>query len=277
MAAALTGKPVSLPLHPPKRAGGRPQAMIKKEQVVRLKNGADVTMTARVFEPPEAELIRQAVTEAAIVQAVGRARGVNRSAANPVEIWMILSDTVVPLALDAVTEFADLEPNKIDIMIERGIVPAYSADAAKVYPDLWPTSQAARKAYSRDGLDVARNRRRSVTTSYEYRFIRPSHTPLIRYQPKGPGQKSRIALIDASNASGARARIEGALGELAAFELILEEEAARLAGLNLVWGLPGSNLAARQVPGFESCRGRRTGGWSWTPGKRAAWEAAWSV
>ena len=90
------------------------------------------------------------------------------------------------------------------MMIERGIVPAFSADAAKLYPDLWPTSQAARKAYQRDGLDVQGNRRRSVTAPdkddaaadgrrsvtgpYKYRFIRESHTPLIRYQPKGPGQ-----------------------------------------------------------------------------------------
>jgi putative DNA primase/helicase len=251
MAAALTGKPISLPLLPPKRPGGRPQAMIEKEQTVRLKSGPDVTLTARVFDLPEAELIRQAVTEAAIVQAVGRARGVNRSAANPVEIWMILSDTVVPLALDAVVEFTDLEPNKIDMMIERGIVPAWSADAAKLFPDLWPTSQAARKAYSRDGLDVERNRRRSVTSPYKYLIIRESHTPLIRYQPKGPGQKSRIALIDASSLGDVRARIEAALGELAAFELILEES-ARPAGLNLVWGLPGSNLRARSAPQNES-------------------------
>ncbi|MBR1300598.1 hypothetical protein [Bradyrhizobium sp. AUGA SZCCT0042] len=242
MAAALTGKPISLPQQPPKRAGGRPQTMIEQEQTVRLKNGADVTLTARVFGLPEAELIRQAVTNAAIVQAVGRARGVNRTAANPVEIWMILDDTVLPLELDAVVAFTDLEPNKIDIMIERGIVPAYSADAAKLYPDLWPTSQAARKAYSRDGLDVVNNRRRSVTASdkddgvpasprsvtgpYKYRYIRESHTPLIRYQPKGPGQKSRVALIDGANLVDARARIEAALGELAAFELITSEKQA---------------------------------------------------
>ncbi|WP_377829597.1 hypothetical protein ACFKHW_08130 [Bradyrhizobium lupini] len=106
MAAALTGKPISLRSLPPKRPGGRPQSMIEQQRAVRLKNGAEVTLTARVFEQPEAELIRQAVTEAAIVQAVGRARGVNRSAANPVEIWMILSDTVVPLALDAVADRA---------------------------------------------------------------------------------------------------------------------------------------------------------------------------
>ncbi|SCB56054.1 putative DNA primase/helicase [Bradyrhizobium shewense] len=268
MAAALTGKPISLRLLPPKRPGGRPQSMIEQERAVGLKNGSEVTLTARVFEQPEAELIRQAVTEAAIVQAVGRARGVNRSAANPVEIWMILSDTVVPLALDAVAEFADLEPNKIDDMIERGIVPAFSADAAKLYPDLWATSQAARKAYSRDGLDVERNRRRSVTASdkddgtasrprsvtgpYKYRYIRESHTPLIRYQPKGPGQKSRIALIDAASISDARARVEASLGELAAFEVVMGEEQSEPWHLSLVWGLPGSNFRAGSTPQDES-------------------------
>src|SRR5438093_1014672 len=117
---------------------------------------------------------------------------------------------------------------------------ANAAYAEKLYPYLGPTSQAARKAYSRDGLDVARNRRSSVTASYKddgntagarsvtgpykYISIRESHTPLIRYQPKGPGQKSRIALIDAANIAGARALIEAALGEPAAFELIMGEE-----------------------------------------------------
>jgi putative DNA primase/helicase len=292
MAAALTGKPISLHSLPPKRAGGRPQSMIEQERAVRLKNGTNVTLTARVFESPEAELIRQAVTEAAIVQAVGRARGVNRSAANPVEIWMVLSDTVVPLALDAVAVFTDLEPNKIDDMIERGIVPAYSADAAKLYPDLWPTSQAARKAYSRDGLDVERNRRRSVTASYKddgagvaprsvtgsykYRFIRESHTPLIRYQPKGPGQKSRIALVDAANLAGARARIEAALGELAAFELITGEWQEEPKRPVLVWSKAGGNLAVRLGSQAESCSaqsGRRAARLRWVYGM-SVWEAA---
>jgi hypothetical protein len=276
MAAALTGKPISLPLRPPKRAGGRPQAVIEQEQMVRLKNGTEVTLAARVFELPEAELIRQAVTEAAIVQAVGRARGVNRCAANPVEIWMILSDTVAPLALDAVAEFGDLEPNKIDVMIERGIVPAFSADAAKLYPDLWPTSQAARKAYSRDGLDVERNRRSSVTASYKddgtaagprsvtgpykYISIRESHTPLIRYQPKGPGQKSRIALVGTSTLAGALTQIEAALGDLAAFEIVTQEghltPQPEATSSDLIWGKPGSNFRARSAAQDESasCR-----------------------
>jgi hypothetical protein len=293
IAAALTGKPISLPLRPAQRPGGRPQAMILEDQPVQLKSGGEVMLPTRAFELPEAELIRQAVTEAAVVQAVGRARGVNRSAANPVEVWMILGDTIVPLALDAVVEFGDLEPNTIDIMIERGLVPAWSADAAKIYPDLWPTSQAARKAYSRDGLDFERNRRRSVTQpykedgtassprsvtgSYKYRFIRKCHTPLIRYQPKGRGQKSRLALADPSNLAGARAQIEAALGELASFEVIAGEQQSGPKRPVLVWGKPGSNLAAHlgaqpesPSPGFRP-RGERL---RWPFGESPASRAA---
>jgi putative DNA primase/helicase len=165
MGAALTGKPVSLPEHPPSRKGGRPQKMIVQNRAIRLKSGAEAALSCRVFELPEAELIRQAVTEAAIVQAIGRARGVNRTAENPVEVFMILHDTTVPIAVDAMVQFEDLEPTKIDIMIERGLVPAWSADAVKLYLDLWPTAQAARQAYRRAGLDVERIHATCVTAS----------------------------------------------------------------------------------------------------------------
>jgi hypothetical protein len=156
MAAALTGKPVSLPERPAARPGGKAQRMVRVNKPVRLKSGAEWVVPCRVFELPEAELIRQAVTEAAIIQAVGRARGVNRSAANPVDVYIVLDDTTLPIAIDAVVEFKDLEPTKIDTMIERGLVPQWGADAAKLYPDLWPTAQAAQKAYRRAGLDVER-------------------------------------------------------------------------------------------------------------------------
>jgi putative DNA primase/helicase len=264
IAAALTGKPVSLPLYPSARPGGRPQSMIAQDRPIQLRGGAEVMLPCRIFEQQEAELVRRAVTEAAIVQAVGRARGVNRSSANPVDVWIILNDAVVPIQVDGVVEFGNLEPNRIDLMIERGLVPAWSADAAKLYPDLWPTAQAARKAYSRDGLDVERNRRRSVTEPYKdddptpntrsvtgpYRYlsIRKSHTPLIRYQPEGQGQKPRLAMAEASNLLNARPRIEAVLGELALFEIITDERELNLTIVQwdlLAWRKPGSTVADR--------------------------------
>jgi hypothetical protein len=238
MAAALTGKPVSLPEHPPSRKGGQPQKMIVQNRAIRLKSGSEAALSCRVFELPEAELIRQAVTEAAIIQAIGRARGVNRSAANPVEVYMILHDTTVPIAVDAVVRFEDLEPTKIDSMFERGLVPQWGADAAKLYPDLWPTAQAAQKAYRRAGLDVERiharcrtsppaggARARCRTCPYKDIFIRTCTTPhfLLRYHPNGRGQKARVALVDQTRLAGAREQIEAALGSLASFEVLTGE------------------------------------------------------
>jgi hypothetical protein len=231
MAAALTGKPVTLPAHPASRPGGRPQQMIEQNRFIQLKSGAEVALSCRVFELPEAELTRQAVTEAAVVQAIGRARGVNRTGDNPVEVYMILHDTTVLVAVDTVVSFDDLEPTKIDTMIDAGLVPQWSADAMKLYPGLWPTSQAARKAYHDAGLDVLRNRRNgpsnpsTVTSSYRYIFIRPSNAiRLLRFQSKarGGGAKVRHALVDLAKLTveDARARIEAALGQLAVFEIV---------------------------------------------------------
>ena len=241
MGAALTGKPVSLPEQPPSRKGGRPQKMIVQNRAIRLKKGAEVALPCRVFELPEAELIRQVVTEAAIMQAAGRARGVNRSAVNPVEVYMVLHDTTVPIAVDAVVQFEDLEPTKIDSMIERGLVPQWGADAAKLYPDLWPTTQAAQKAYRRAGLDPERIHARCRTSPYKgtdggtqarcrtcpYKdiFIRRCTTPhfLLRYQPNGRGQKARVALVDQARLAETRKQLEEALGSLASFEVITGE------------------------------------------------------
>jgi len=235
MAAALTGRAATLPEHLSSR--GQPQHMISKNLPVRLKSGAEAHLACKVFELPEAELIRQAVTEAAVVQAIGRARGVNRTASNPVEVYMILHDTTVPVAVDAVVEFSHLEPTKIDTMIDAGLVPQWSADAMKLYPGLWPTSQAARKAYHDAGLDVLRNRRNgpgkpsTVTSSYKYIFIRPSNAiRLLRFQTKarGGGAKARHALIDLAKLTveDAQARIEAALGQLVLFEVVGEPAGA---------------------------------------------------
>lgn len=240
MSAALTGKPVSLPEHPPNRKGGRPQKMIVENRAIRLKTGAEVPLPCRVFELPEAELIRQAVTEAAIIQAVGRARGVNRTAANPVDVYIVLDDTTLPIAVDAVVQFEDLEPTKIDSMIERGLVPQWGADAAKLYPDLWPTAQAAQKAYRRAGLDVERiyarcrtlpgsdggAQARCRTCPYKGIFIRRCTTPhfLLRYHPNGRGQKARVALVAQTRLAEARKQLEDALGSLASFEVLTGED-----------------------------------------------------
>jgi hypothetical protein len=224
MAAALTGKPVV--------AGD----MAERGRAIRLKSGAEHVLKGRVYETPEAELVRQAVTETAVVQAVGRARGVNRTEGNPVEAFLILHDTTTPLSVDAVAEFTSIEPNAVDEMIGRGLVPQYGADAAKLYPDLFPTAAAARQAFRRAHLNVERGMisvtspyreisRISVTLPYRDLSIRTCHTVRVRYLPQGRGQQARLALVDPAKVPDPRAALGAVLGPLAMFETLPEADA----------------------------------------------------
>jgi hypothetical protein len=178
-----------------------------------------------VYETPEAELVRQAVAETAVVQAMGRARGVNRTEGNPVEVFLILHDTTTPLPVDAVAEFTSIEPDAADEMIARGLVPQYGADAAKLYPDLFPTAAAARQAFRRAHLDVERGMI-SVTSPYREISIRTCHTVRVRYRPQGRGQQARLALVDPAKVPDPRAVLEAVLGTLAMFETLPDAQPA---------------------------------------------------
>ena len=71
---------------------------------------------------PDAELIRVGITEAAVEQAHGRVRGINRTASNPVEVYLVLGDVVVPgLEVDEVVKFQKIEPGPVEEMRRAGM------------------------------------------------------------------------------------------------------------------------------------------------------------
>jgi hypothetical protein len=134
-AAALTGEPIVL--------GGNPMA----EKVVNI-NGRGIK--TRVYKNPHAEMVRMAKVNSELIQSIGRVRGIRRTADNPVEVFMVLHDTVVPgLRVDEVIRFQEAEPGRMDEMIRRGRIPASPSAAAKMHPDLFPTGEVARAADSR--------------------------------------------------------------------------------------------------------------------------------
>jgi putative DNA primase/helicase len=210
MAAAITGQPVVA------------EKMVKLDREIRPGH----VLECRIYAVPEAEMIRQAVTEAAIEQAVGRARGVNRTAANPVEVLMVLDDTVVPgLDVDGLIGFRDMEPDTIDQMFARGLVPAFPTDAARLYPDLFPTRAAAKKAYQRDRLRTGRGPRgpRLGTRPYKDISIRRCPQPprdAFCFQPTGRGQLLRFCIADLVKVPDVRAMLEAAFGRLVRFEKV---------------------------------------------------------
>ena len=149
----------------------------------------------------------------------------NRTAANPVVVYLILHDVVVPgMPVDEVVEFKALEPGAVDEMLSRWLVPQWPSDAAKLYPDLFTSKAAAKMAYHRAGLTVREHPGgvQLVTSPYKYTFIRGCYQLGVRYRSKGPGRASaaRLACVDPVKVPDVRARLERALGELDLFELI---------------------------------------------------------
>ena len=81
--------------------------------------------------------------EGLVVQAVGRARPINRTATNPVDID-ILGNLPLPLAIDAMVPWRT--PNPLALMLWIGVVLDSGADLARGWPEVWSNERAARRA-----------------------------------------------------------------------------------------------------------------------------------
>ena len=192
---------------------------------------------------PTAEAIRWSICEAELIQAMGRGRGVNRTAENPLQIDL-LTDVVLPVTVSELIDWPDLRPTRRDLMAARGVVLENAADMAACFPDLWPTADAARQ-----------DRSRSVTNGY-YRILYNSEmshsSAVVTYRPEGAGQKPRRAVFDLAIIPDPEAWLTRRLGPLAAFSLDLPSrpasDADRLADLTCrLRAAMARNLAARKA------------------------------
>ena len=218
MAAAVTGMPV---IAGPTVQEYRPL-------------GPKHLLRCRLYGDPSAEMIRRAVSEAAIEQAVGRARGVNRTAANPVEIFVILGNTVVQgLPIDEVVAFQDIEPDAVDLMAMRGLIPQSPTDAAEIHWDLFPSAGAAKKVFQRIGLCVEtgtrlRHKQAHTGTTLYKKSLMKGCPRVARYCRRGARQRPRLIRFDPAVFPNLRATLEAILGPLVLFEILEEPGQAQV-------------------------------------------------
>ena len=141
MAEALTGTAVT----------ARVEQYSRHTEAVACTDGSTARLLVAEHPDPIVEAIRWQVCEGELVQAIGRARAVNRTAENPVEI-LILTTRRLPIRLDAIISAAETRPSMVDRMLCAGGLAFLSSpgDAATAYPDLWQTAAAAEKAAQRD-------------------------------------------------------------------------------------------------------------------------------
>jgi putative DNA primase/helicase len=179
-----------------------------EERRIRLAGGRTHAVPGEVHADPTAEAIRWSICEAELIQAMGRGRGANRTAENPLQIDL-LTDVVLPVTVAELVDWQDLRPTRRDLMAARGVVLENAADMAACFPDLWPTADAARQ-----------DRSRSVTNCY-YRILYNSEmshsSAVVSYRPEGAGRKLRSATFDLTINPDPEAWLTARLGPLATF------------------------------------------------------------
>jgi putative DNA primase/helicase len=200
LAEALTGLAVT-PI------GGRRSSWYHPAVVEReMANGSLVYGIADRHHDPVAEAIRWQICDAELLQIIGRARGVNRTAANPVAVY-VLTSTPIPVPLAKVISKADLDPTLAGRMLAAGgIVFENPTDAAAAYPGLFPNREAAKKAFERGGWGQTLYRVSSIGNV-------PNLGP-YDYQLVGPGKKVARAWLPPAAAIDPAAALARLLGPL---------------------------------------------------------------
>lgn len=184
-----------------------------------MANGEAIEAEAEQHSNPIAEAIRWQICEGELIQIIGRGRGVNRDADNPLDV-LVLTDVPVPLPVNQTLTLADLAPSPRDLMLAAGGI-AYEnpTDAATAYPALWGNREQAKKAFARAPEPGGWGH-----SGISYLLIRDCPQPLaesgtrlcrIDYQPAGAGKRRVVAWFDPAVVPDPLAALVAAVGPLA--------------------------------------------------------------
>jgi hypothetical protein len=166
---------------------------------IRLKDGSGVGVNADQHPDVLAEAARWQACEAGLIQAIGRGRGVNRTAATPLDID-ILADVVLPIEVDQIEEWS--VPGREVEMAAEGVWLESPTDMAAAWPEVWATAKAAER--SPESLN---------RESYKGKW------GSVRYQRSGPNQNWKEAFYDPDVIPDPRGWLEDRVGPLAGYEI----------------------------------------------------------
>jgi putative DNA primase/helicase len=202
---------------------------------------------------PIAEAIRWQIAEGQLVQIIGRARGVNRTPHNAVDI-LVMTNAPLPIPAERLITAADLAPSPADFMMAAGGVSFENpADASTSYQHIWATREVAKKAMERHAkaiLGTNRNKEYLITVCPQDRREGPSNVR-VGYQLPGHGKRPSIAWVDLDLVSDPEAWLTERLGPLANFALDpANQEAVVVPSLPEIRGGYGEDRPRVAVPTF---------------------------
>lgn len=151
-----------------------------------------------------AEEIRRAICDDEVIQAIGRGRGVNRTATNPVEVH-VLANLALPLVYDSITPWDCVVPDIAQRMLLSGIAVDSPTDAAALHPELLGSDEQAKKAFERAGFKG----QNPIGISYREMSLKSA-----RYRRVGRGRSWQRAWWIDGDQAGVHDDLEAALGRL---------------------------------------------------------------
>ncbi len=170
MAAALSGaQPVAC-----SSADGRFAWYPRVKRGIRLADGRGIETQGDRHPDDFVEAVRWQVHEAELMQAIGRARGINRTALTPLDVDLLF-DSCLPVTVNEVVTWKP--PSLLVETAAEGVMLTSPVDMMKVWPKLWPNTRAADRTVQQ-GLPVL-----------------PGFEP-VTYQLKGPKMKPRVGYFD---------------------------------------------------------------------------------
>jgi putative DNA primase/helicase len=160
---------------------------------IRLADGSGIAVDRCDRHPdPFVESLRWLICEGELLQAFGRARGINRTADTPLDID-ILSNVVLPIIVNEVSQWK--APSLLFETAVEGAMLTSRVDMVKLWPLVWPNTRAADKTLAM-GVPILPN--------FEQ----------VSYQPIGANLKPRLAWFDRSIIPDPRGWLERHLGPL---------------------------------------------------------------
>jgi len=129
---------------------------------------------------PRVELLRRRAVQNEVMEAIGRGRGANRTAQNPLQID-IINEVPLPIAIDEVMSWDDAQPSDIDVIYGRhGIfIQAVNARGASgMIRALLPDAATSRTTqYRKARLDSSLFQTPRGNYNKAFETVRPTHRP----------------------------------------------------------------------------------------------------
>jgi putative DNA primase/helicase len=152
-----------------------------------LEHATGVQIERLAYADPRMQRVHEGVYDAGIIQAVGRARGLNRGENNPVDIFVYAN---LPLPLPVTTIERTKPVSRLDKMFLAEHVPTNARDMARAHPRMFPSAAAAAQARQRwhklDGMQ-----RRIVQLAQ----LAGDAWDEVLWQPDAKGHKARISFV----------------------------------------------------------------------------------